>query len=481
MNNTLLNKGSVVFLVLFAIFISLVPSVNRAIWFDESASILISLRDVSEIPETVKINEGVGPLHHFLLHYWQKISLSIPWMRFLTAIFFSLSVLLIFHITKQRHSISAAVVAGVIFVLNTPQSGLYDIRFYSLSTFLGLLSTYLFLRCVDKHEIKNWVMYSISIALCLYQFYFLYFIVIIHALYYFVIKKFKIRHLKRIFLANVFAFILFIPWIPAVIYQFFEIQEYYWIAKPTLISLLKEYMVLDGVQVLFWVLLVFAFFGFYKAKMSFIVKKKVFLLSLFFLPPIALFIMAYITQPLLYGRYLQVFYPYLFILMGIGYFNMHRKIKMLVGLFLVVLVVVISGRAIIGLNQTDTYHLLQRGCLSLSQEPSSTLIVHNTPFLYFPCRYYLLGKPVNQAIYSSSGFPYTVLGNLLEEEGNTMKDLSKITELDYSSIIFFEKPGTKDFYLYYNSPEFLEIYSYVGDKMFGQIKVTKFNRNSKDH
>ncbi len=189
MNETSLNKGLIAFLALFAIFISLIPSVNRAIWFDESASIFVSLSDVLEIPETVKQNENVGPLYHFLLHYWQKISLSIPWMRLLTAIFFSLSVLLIFNITKQRHSKSAAVVAGVIFILNTPQSGLYDIRFYSLSTFLGLLSTYLFLRCVDGNKITNWVMYSISIALCLYQFYFLYFIVIIHVLYYFVIKK----------------------------------------------------------------------------------------------------------------------------------------------------------------------------------------------------------------------------------------------------------------------------------------------------
>ena len=84
-------------------------------------------------------------------------------------------------------------------------------------------------------------------------------------------------------------------------------------------------------------------------------------------------------------------------------------------------------------------------------------------------------------IYSRSRLAHFFLPNLLEES-DFIRDLRLITKLDYSSVIFFEEPGQdpKDFYLYYNSPEFLEIYSYVGHKMFGQIKVTKFNRKSKN-
>jgi uncharacterized membrane protein len=136
------------------------------IWFDED---LAYQRATATLAVSLASMAG-SPLYYILLRGWVKLAgASLYTMRFFSALWGTLTIPLIYHITRRLRDKPAALATAVVTVF-APFYIYYsqEARTYALTLVLMLISMYAFLRWLDAH--KTWALAVCSLAnlICLY-------------------------------------------------------------------------------------------------------------------------------------------------------------------------------------------------------------------------------------------------------------------------------------------------------------------------
>ena len=220
-------KFSLMLIVIFSFSFSLFLSSRQQVWFDESYSIWITKNKT--ISETINITsvDAHPPFYYILLNIWGRIfNFNIMSLRALSIIFFAVSILFIGLFVKKIYGKKVATVVSLLMVFSPFLLRYsYEIRMYSLASFIALISTILFCKIMRGGGQKKsfyWLYYGLSVLIGMYTLYTLAFVFFSHFIIaiYSVIKNkdYKIWQ-KEWFKAYVFAVLCYLPWIPSFKFQ----------------------------------------------------------------------------------------------------------------------------------------------------------------------------------------------------------------------------------------------------------------------
>lgn len=207
---------------------------KSSIWHDEGYTMMLAPNGVLEI--LWRTGRDVHPpLYYIVLHYWMVLfGSSEVAARSLSAILMIACIPLAYLLVKRLYSESAARLAAL-FVAIGPFLVRYsqEARMYALVAFLLLLSTYFFVRALEKGSKKRWyVFYAVALAAALYAHYYAVFMIVVHWAY--VLFRSNRARREGLFdikwwLANIGAAALFLPWVPTAMAQLKRVQASFWI------------------------------------------------------------------------------------------------------------------------------------------------------------------------------------------------------------------------------------------------------------
>lgn len=197
-----------IFLILLLSFILRLIHLNQSFWLDEAAQVIESARSLDL--QFQIISDFHPPLYHLLLHFWMYLGQSEIWIRLLSVIFAILSIFLTYLFAKEFTDDKRALISAFLLAI-APYHIWYsqEARPYMFFVLISLLSSYSLLK-------KKWFLYTLSVILSIYSFYFSAFMIMGHLAYILFLNKALI---KKYILCNLAAFLTFLPWLPYFIKQ----------------------------------------------------------------------------------------------------------------------------------------------------------------------------------------------------------------------------------------------------------------------
>jgi uncharacterized membrane protein len=177
--------------------------------------------DSTIFPEFWGGGAGSVPLYYVLVNYWTEIfGLSEFKLRLISALFGVISIYLIFLLGRFLFNSQTGLIAAFILAINHQQ--IYfsqEARMYGMLVTLTLLSVLFLLRALSDGKTIHWVVFVITNAALLYTHYFSFFILFFEGLYVLIYWQKHKKFLKQIFFSAAAIFVLYLPWIPALIKQ----------------------------------------------------------------------------------------------------------------------------------------------------------------------------------------------------------------------------------------------------------------------
>lgn len=219
-------------ILLLGAFLRIYGLGDESFWLDEADTIEYTKSSVAGIIEGTYVNstllpqffgKGAGsvPLYYLLANYWTKIfGLSEFKLRLISALFGILSIYLIFLAGKLLFNYRVGLIAAFILAIN--HQHIYfsqEARMYSMLAALTLFSVLLLFHALSSNKTGYWVIFVITNAALLYTHYFSFFILLFEGVYLVAyIHKYK-SLFKQIFFSWTAVFLLYLPWVPALISQ----------------------------------------------------------------------------------------------------------------------------------------------------------------------------------------------------------------------------------------------------------------------
>ncbi len=217
--------GSIVFLMLVSGFLR-ARYINGQFWMDEALSVGISTHSLTDIP-TVLRHDGSPPLYYMLLHIWMSIfGSSETATHAMSLLFGTLCVPVGAWVAWSLWGRRAGLIAAVVFALN-PFITAYsqETRMYTLMALLGLLATAGFIHGFIFRRRRYLILFAISQTLMLYTHGWGIFFGVGAALSFGLVWKLESdRTARRALLKDGLlsfgaAAVLFLPWLPTLLYQ----------------------------------------------------------------------------------------------------------------------------------------------------------------------------------------------------------------------------------------------------------------------
>lgn len=375
---------------LFALFLRLIGIGFESIWVDEA----ISIAQSSQTFDMMIYLTGLDvhpPLFNTILFFWIRLfgdgAIAV---RFISAIFGSMSVYLIYILANKIYGKKFALVSSMLLALSAFH--IYfsqEARMYTLLVFLVLINSLFFL---DSNNKKFKRYYIITSILMVYTHIFAWLVIGFQFIYDFIYKK---RNLN-LFKPYIIIFISYLPWIYFLIKQISTVSSSFWIPKPDFYSIQELFFRFSGVEIinlyfftfLFFLGIIFMIFDFYKSKEK--SKENLYLILWFFVPIIIVYLFSILFIPIFSTRYFLFCLPafLLIITYSLKKINEIKKISFLVPLFIIILLILSSISVINNYenrNKPDWENVAQYidqnklGYESILLDPEYTLI----PFLYY--------------------------------------------------------------------------------------------------
>lgn len=206
--------------------LSTLLSIGQNVWFDEGYSIFVAKMPIGRLIELVGV-DAHPPLYYVVLKLWGSI---FNWnefaLRFLSIIFATTSVGLVFFIIKKLSGVKIAL--GVLPFLILAPFALrysYEIRPYAMASVLLTASTLLLYYASVTKKRLFWVLYAISVTLSMLTLYMSALVLVSHVVWliYLNIRKPKQATPVKTWLSSyALSIILFLPWLPTFIQQYFN-------------------------------------------------------------------------------------------------------------------------------------------------------------------------------------------------------------------------------------------------------------------
>ncbi|MFH1133063.1 MAG: glycosyltransferase family 39 protein [Nanoarchaeota archaeon] len=287
---------------------------SESIWLDEAVSIRQSQETWSKGLEYLE-RDIHPPLYMALLHIWIRLfGISEAAVRSLSVLFGTATVLLGFLVARKLFGQQVALLSALLLAVS-PVLVYYsqEARMYALFTLTTLLSTFLFLRFLDRMAVGRSILYILGTALALYTHYFSVLLLMVHSFFFLVVRHRGRSTITRWLFIQGVILLLFVPWLPALIRQLRQSLSLVWIQRPHLSTIYETFSTFLGtvwLTVLFFLLLVL----FIKRAKSREVSKQqavgFFFLSIgVLLPVLGVFIFSLFFTPVYNFRYLLFTLP----------------------------------------------------------------------------------------------------------------------------------------------------------------------------
>jgi mannosyltransferase len=304
---------------------------DKSFWFDEIFSVNVAGMNWPEFRHVLFRYEANQGLYHFLLHLWLNLGQSEFAVRSLSALLALATLVTIYffanHLFRSRTGIIAALLITInaVFIAYAQEA-----RAYMLALFLSTLSSYYFVKSMEKPGWIRWSVYVLISALGVYAHIYVVLILISHfaSLILFPRRDIPWKHLSFSVIALAF---LLMP----ITYLLLtcDIGQIGWITRPGLREVIELFYHLSGRG---GTILLLAYFIAAAACLFLIVtlyvQRKltiqawhyIFLLSWLCLPIIVSFSYSFV-KPIFYDRYFIIVLTPLVILVGEGLCHLKQK------------------------------------------------------------------------------------------------------------------------------------------------------------
>jgi mannosyltransferase len=391
----------IVGLMLVTTFFSFFFFQQQSLRLDEAQSLWQTSHTPVKIIEIVAEDVHV-PLYHFILHFWQLIFGSdVSLARFLSFIFFLLSMPLVYAVGKLVYDSRTALFATVLFIVS-PFMNWYgnEIRMYSLFVFIVLLNQYFFLRLYKKQTSGLWLGFILSAIFGMYTHYFFFLVLLTNALFYVYNRKdYPPGTFKRFFNTYVVLALVFLPWLLWVLYLGQTSNSAPMLLTPTTVNFFNTFSEflfgfqtdhLNTILVSLWPLtILFVFLALRKnTKVS---PETIYFLFAFLLPNVVAFFVSIIYRPVYLTRYLIFTMPSMYFVISWLISTYPRQLAMIVRSALIL--VMVSMLFVEAVSATTPVKENYREAVTYLEENAgpSDIIVVSAPFTIYPVLYYYNG------------------------------------------------------------------------------------------
>lgn len=380
---------------IFGIILRLLFIDSREIAYDDAFSYFLSRNSISQIIDGTAA-DTMPPLYYFLLHFWMSISIDLWFLRLLGVILNLGSAVFLFLLSKELFNKNVATIALFLFLISPFQ--IYhsqELRMYSLLLF-GQLGYYYSILKITIHSCKNqkiWIILSIIFGAIAMYAHNLGVLGLIPINFLFLYKRDKETIIKILSIQGMIYF-LFLPWLFFLPQQIEKIQRAFWTQPPGISEILQSFMSLFaflpmpifeiGIVLIFLLqIFIIVFMWFFKTKNG----NFGFLIYFFLLPPIILFVLSYLIQPLFIPRVFILSAAWFFVLFGKYYDsskNSFRKINLL-------FFIIISAVSLINFYRFNSFPRSEYKKLSQYLENEikpENLIIHDNKLSFFPTIFY---------------------------------------------------------------------------------------------
>lgn len=259
-----------IFILLLASFLRIYRLSYDSIWYDEAMSYVFSnLNFLQLLRETT--TDTNPPLYYIILHltliFFGKSEFV---LRFPSAIFSILSVLLIYKIGRELFSKETGIIAAFLLsisILNINWS--QDARAYSLLVLTCLLSNYFLLKILKNKQLKHIILYILSTTLLAYSHNYGLFLIAAQNIYFLTswisTKRFSNISLRAWIIYQFLISLLYLPWFHVMLKQTLKLQKGFWTKEPNLDTLKDTFIYYSArSEFLLGIFLVLLLFSIYK-------------------------------------------------------------------------------------------------------------------------------------------------------------------------------------------------------------------------
>lgn len=230
---SLVDWVSVVIAIVIFTYLTLPNLVAASAYFDEGYSAYLASVDLFMMAKYTALDVH-PPLYYALLHFWQiLVGNGVAELRLMSLFFGWMAILFGFLIVRRGFGHQAAWLGTILMALS-PLFIRYgaSMRMYTLALAIGLAATYFLMVALARKKRWPWVVYAILVAAGMWTNYFTALIWLAHLTWLiFVYRKDK-GVMKSWSLAIIGSIVLYLPWLPALVYRAGEIQASgFWI-KP---------------------------------------------------------------------------------------------------------------------------------------------------------------------------------------------------------------------------------------------------------
>ncbi len=204
-------------LVLLAFGLRVYALGRDSLWLDELCQVLASDHPVWQTVLHSAQNYGNAPLDYVITSLALRVGRSEGVLRLPAVLWGTLSVVVLYAIGRKMFDKRTGFLAA--FLLTVMPMHVYysrELRFYSLSIFLALVSLYAFIRALDRDTRAAWVAYGVATLLALYSHYYVLVVVAVEGawiIWMVLTRRYSRGTLVRFLIAAGVAVLLFLPWI----------------------------------------------------------------------------------------------------------------------------------------------------------------------------------------------------------------------------------------------------------------------------
>jgi uncharacterized membrane protein len=218
-------------LVLISAGIRFYKIAAKDVWLDEANTVRIAEEPVGPMIDRLKLDSS-PPLYYLMLHCWMKLfGQSETAIRGLSALLGVLLVAAVFLVARRLFNPGTGLLAAA-FTALSPIQVMYsqETRMYTLLPILSLLAFYFFLKFLEDPRPVVLALSVLFTFLSLFTHNFGFFLLPVQ-FFMLLISKSRPRAFLKWFISLVIIFILYLPWLPLLLFQIRNDTNYAWIAQ----------------------------------------------------------------------------------------------------------------------------------------------------------------------------------------------------------------------------------------------------------
>ncbi|MFZ2545241.1 MAG: glycosyltransferase family 39 protein [Candidatus Saccharimonadales bacterium] len=235
----LVDWGIIVVCILIFTYLTLPNVVTASAYFDEGYSAYLANLDLWSMAKYTALDVH-PPLYYAVLHFWQMLfGNGVAELRLLSIVFGWLAIIFGFLIVRRGFGYRSAWLATLLLSMS-PLLIRYgaSMRMYTMALAIGLAATYVLVIALASKKRWPWIVYAILVSAGMWTNYFTALIWVTHLIWLLYEYREKRSVIKKWVIAVTGAVVLYLPWLPALIYRAGEIQvSGFWI-KPLSIDTL---------------------------------------------------------------------------------------------------------------------------------------------------------------------------------------------------------------------------------------------------